>query len=248
MADVDPKQTEAVPSAPNETGPNETFAVASSPRSKLEAYVAQIDRLQRFDLVEKAERDRFRNLRLSSADLPAIQRKQKALRDDLLQNAHIVAELLRAIKLEGFHESYPQGDRVLLQRAIGIYDSVEKGSYKIEPTAPTPPEKASNRIVPRTLSLTAAIVAGALSGAGTGLGASLLTSFYGTKQTCIAGDEVLCAPRNGIAHARVCTPDGRRYGPCMPVDDLTLTNPSASDPAPAIGLDPPGNRAPADPK
>jgi hypothetical protein len=182
--------------------------------------------------------------------------EREATRTSLLHIADEVARVLARVKItSGFSVKMPERDfnRDYVNRGVGEYARwIETGRDPNPPAVQVTPaqtDKLSESKPKRKgseVSLMAAIVAGALSGAGTGLGASLLTSFYGAKQTCIAGDEVLCAPRNGVAHARVCTEDGRRYGPCMPVDTLTLTNNNPAEPPPVV-VAPPGDGSPAKP-
>ncbi|MEY2934111.1 MAG: hypothetical protein RL033_4860 [Pseudomonadota bacterium] len=189
---------------------------AASLKRRLQEYLNKVDTYLEHD--QRATQE----LRASRKGAAETRKLATTFHEGLLRQGHEIADLLRAVDVEGFSELAPERSRKLLQRAIGIYTGFENGTAppkKVEAlkqlAEPAPiaaqhrPRRWSSPVTFVVLSL----VGGALAGSGT----SYLTARYGLRQTCVGGAEKECTPRNGVPHVQVCHEDGLGYGACLPL-------------------------------
>ena len=189
---------------------------AAKVRRRIQEYVSKLDTYEEHD--KRATQE----LRASRKGAAESRKTATTLHDALIRQGHEIADLLRAVHVDGFSELAPERSRKTLQRALGIYTGIENGAAPpkkaeglkqlAEPDAVVAQRRPSRWSSPVALAVLS-LVAGALAGSG----ASYLTARYGVRQTCVGGAEKECASRSGVPHVQVCRADGLSYGSCVPL-------------------------------
>lgn len=161
-------------------------------------------------------------------DVAVLEQEVGLAQANVHRKASDVARLIATVGVAGFTVEHPlnAASAHAVQRAIGEYEHWIATGSKPTPHAPSyssaettaeaedssrGPEGGTKKATSWWLTIALALLSGGASG--------YLSAFLGVKQTCIAGREADCKPRNGVDFVQVCSADGRGYGPCTAAAD-----------------------------